>query len=279
MERFYSPYHRSIHALYALLCGEFPNPGPLGITLLNPRIDCDEWSTVFARAGVTSGFFHGGYFSFYDKTQFLSDRDYAELKDATAIGDDDTARSEWGVDDRETVRDALEWIDALSPDQRFAMVLVPITAHYPFEVPPDVERPFGTSRKIDRFLNAVHFLDIVFDELMTGLEKRGLMKDTVVLFTADHGESPYEPPRVSNVDRAAYEYDVRVPAVLFSDGMFPVPASSSRLASVADILPTMLDAAGSEDRPRQGQSILAGAAHLPRCGALELPPARVHRRL
>lgn len=259
MTRFYSPYHRSIHALFSLLCGEFPPPEALGITLLNPRIDCGEWSTAFARGGLKPGFLHGGFFSFYDKGQFLNDRDYVVLKDATEVGEaEHWERNGWGIDDRAMVESALAFIDSLAPDDRFALVLVPITAHYPFIVPADVPTPFGTHRKIDRFWNSVAFLDLVFDQLMTGLEQRGLLDDTLVLFTADHGESPQEPPRVTNVDRAAYEYDVRVPAVLFSSSMFPTPATSDRLVGIPDILPTMLDAAGVPDeRTRQGSSFLS----------------------
>ncbi len=258
LDRFYSPYHRSIHALYALLCGDFPNPEALGITLLNPRIDCGEWSTSFARAGVKPAFFHGGYFSFYDKAQFLSNRDYAVLEDAAMIGDTNTERSQWGIDDRLMVRRTLEWIDGLGPDERFAAVLVPISAHYPFDVPADIAKPFGDDRKIDRFRNAVSFIDVVFDELMTGLESRGLADETVVLFTADHGESPLEPPRFTNVDRAAYEYNVHVPAVLFGPQVFPKAEHNQRLISTPDILPTMLSLSGIEDsRPRQGHSFVA----------------------
>lgn len=260
MNRFYSPYHRSIHALYSLLCGELPTTNELGITLLNPRIDCDEFSTAFARNGFKPGLIHGGYFSFYDKSAFLNDRDYVILEDATALGSDKWARSPWGVDDRAMVERALAWIDSLKTDDRFALVLVPITAHYPFTVPADVATPFGTTRKIDRFWNSVYFLDIVFDQLMQGLEQRGLADDTLVLFTADHGESPLEPPRVTNVDRAAYEYDVHVPAVAFSSSMFPTPQSTDRLVAIPDILPTMLDAAGATDsRVRQGTSFLSDA--------------------
>jgi hypothetical protein len=258
LDRFYSPYHRSIHALYSLLCGELPTPYALGITALNPRIDCGEWSTSFARAGLKPAFVHGGYFSFYDKGQFLNDREYVLLEDAAALKGDQWMRNAWGIDDRAMVERALQWIDSLSPDDRFALVLVPITAHYPFAVPPDVKTPFGDGRKIDRYRSAIYFLDIVFDELMTGLEKRGLADDTLVLFTADHGESPHEPPRITNVDRAAYEYNVHVPAVMFSSSMFPTPQRTDRLGSIADILPTFLDAAGADDtRVRQGSSLFA----------------------
>lgn len=258
LDRFYSPYHRSIHALYSLLCGEYPTPNALGITALNPRIACDEWSTAFARAGMKPGFLHGGFFSFYDKGQFLNDRDYVVLEDAASFRDEHWLRTPWGIDDRAMVERALEWIDSLAPDDRFALVLVPITAHYPYTVPDDVKTPFGDSRKIDRYRGAIYFLDIVFDQLMTGLEQRGLLDDTLVLFTADHGESPHEPPRVTNVDRAAYEYNVHVPGVLFSTSMFPTPQHTERLASIADILPTMLDASGGSDvRERQGRSLLA----------------------
>ncbi len=273
LTRFYSPYHRSIQAIFSLLCGEFPTPNGMSISDLNPRIDCGEMSQVLAKNGVHAGLFHGGYFSYFDKTAFVADRGFERMVDAPTMQRQGPYRDDgqpweedgWGIDDRATVRALLQWIDevrAKSADARFAAVTIPITAHYPFAVPSDIERPFGDGRKLDRFWNAVHFLDIAFDELMAGLEQRGLLDDTLVIFLADHGESPLEPPRETNVDRAMYEHDVHVPMVLFHRGLFPTRQVSDRLASIPDLLPTILDVMDIPDpHQRQGTSFLAEDWH------------------
>jgi arylsulfatase A-like enzyme len=270
MTRFYSPFHKSIQAIFSLFCGDFPTPNGKSISELNPRIDCGEMSELMKKNGVHAGLFHGGYFSFYDKTAFLGDRGFEKMMDTADLRVHAPKRADgkpyeensWGIDDRATVRALLAWIDTLPKEDRFASVLIPITAHYPYKVPSDVEKPFGDNRKIDRFWDAVHFLDIVFDELMQGLEQRGLLDDTLVIFLADHGESPHEPPRETNVDRAMYEYDVRVPFLMFNRTLFPTAQKSDRLASIADILPTVLDAMNIADvRERQGRSFLADDWH------------------
>lgn len=269
MTRFYSPFHRSIQAIYSLFCGEFPTPNGVSISEINPRIDCGEFSQTLAPQGVHVGLFHGGYFSFYDKTAFLADRGFERMMDAPSLLGRGPQRpdgkpwesDQWGVDDRVTVAALLAWIDevrAKGEDARFAAVAIPITAHYPYSVPADVDEPFGQRRKLDRFWNAVHFLDIAFDELMTGLDERHLLDDTMVIFLADHGESPLEPARETNVDRAMYEHNVHVPMVIFDRQLFPKRQVSERLASIPDILPTVIDVMGLRDsRVRQGTSFLS----------------------
>jgi phosphoglycerol transferase MdoB-like AlkP superfamily enzyme len=63
------------------------------------------------------------------------------LRDAASLDDDSVWRHRWGVDDRATVSATLDWIDSLHGDRFFAFV-VPIAAHYPYEVPPDFPAAF-----------------------------------------------------------------------------------------------------------------------------------------
>lgn len=261
LTRYHATFHRSIAAIYSLVCSDWPPPDASNITEVNPRIDCGELSEVMASHGVKSAVFHGGPFGFYDKLALLGGRRYDRMLDAPAIaaGDRQWFTHAWGIDDRAAVAETLGWIDGLGKEQRFAALVIPIAAHYPFTLPPDVAQGSANSR-MDRFFAAVRYVDLVFDGLMKGLEQRGLLDETLVIFVADHGSPFSATTHAMRGARLAYENNLAVPAVLLSPKLFPQGARFGRPSSHVDLLPTMLDALGFAPDPRhRGQSLLDAA--------------------
>ncbi|WP_297471186.1 sulfatase [Thermococcus sp.] len=59
--------------------------------------------------------------------------------------------------------------------------------------------------KILLYDNIIRYVDWLFEELYNGLEKIGLLKDTILIFTADHGEEFWEHSKLE----AKYFYDPR----------------------------------------------------------------------
>ncbi|MBI1945125.1 MAG: sulfatase-like hydrolase/transferase [Deltaproteobacteria bacterium] len=279
LTRYHATFHKSIAAIYSLVCSDWPPPDASNITELNPRIDCGELSEVMASHGVKSAVFHGGPFGFYDKLALLGGRRYDTLLDAKAIavGNDQIFQHAWGIDDRAVVDETLRWIDGLDRDERFAAMVIPIAAHYPYSLPPDVPHATKNARS-ERFLSAVRYVDLVFDGLMQGLERRGLLDETLVMFVADHGAPFSAATHTARGARLAYEKNLSVPAVLFSPKLFPQGARFGRPASHLDLLPTMLDALGFAADPRhRGQSLLDAAVEPRRIyiGALSAPLMQV----
>lgn len=258
LTRHHAPYHKSISAIFSLMCADYPPPDGKNIVEFNPRIDCGEFSDVLAGHGLRTGLFHGGEFGFYDKLALLGMRSWDVQLDARHLSD--PARfeeNEWGIDDRAVVEAALEWIDSLDPGERFASVLIPITAHWPFWIPSDVAPAYPGISPKNRFLSAVRFSDQSFEMLMQGLEARGLAEETAVIFVADHGETVGERPRASAGTRLAYEPSLHTPGVILAPGMWPAGATTNRLTSHVDLLPTLLDLLGLPADPRhRGRSVL-----------------------
>jgi phosphoglycerol transferase MdoB-like AlkP superfamily enzyme len=259
LTRYYSTYHKSIAAIFSLVCADFPPPNGRNIVEINPRIDCGEMSTVLHNNGLRTGLFHGGDFGFYDKLMLLGMRHWDIMEDARAMSDPLVyEETEWGIDDRATVDHLLAWIDTLPPDERFGALLIPITAHWPYWIPSDVDPLLPPISSKNRFLNAVHFLDGAFERLMVGLEERDLVDDTAVIYLADHGETVGERPRATAGRRLAYQPSLHVPLAILAPGMWPGGSVSDRLASHADLLPTMLDLLGMPaDERHRGTSIIA----------------------
>lgn len=82
-------------------------------------------------------------------------------------------------------------------------------------------------------------------KLFAFLEQRGLMDNTVVLLTADHGENMTE-HGFYWCHQGTYEEVIAVPLVLWAPSVFPDAREPEALVQHADLLPTILELAGSE---------------------------------
>lgn len=265
-DRYYANWHASIQALFSIACSAFP-PIQGDIVRIKPRIDCGELSEVMRARGLVSGLFHGGTFAFYNKLALLGRRAYAIELDSEELAKTSRRQTtQWGIDDRAMVDATLHWIDSLPRGQRFAAVMIPITAHYPYWVPRDFRSPLkGRTGRADAFRRAVSFQDQVFEELLRGFEERGLYDDTLFAWLGDHGHAVFEPPRITPGVRGVYQANLHVPLVFINSKLFPPSLArkarvSHRVGSHPDLLPTMLDALGVPPDPRhQGQSLLSTA--------------------
>lgn len=76
------------------------------------------------------------------------------------------------------------------------------------------------------------------------LENEGILKDTIVIVTADHGEVLYEHDHYFGHDIMLYDPAIRVPLVVYGDGIFPEGAVVPASARLIDIAPTILDVLG-----------------------------------
>lgn len=111
----------------------------------------------------------------------------------------------------------------------------------------------------DRYDNSVRYADRGVGALVEGLRERGLLDDTLVVVTADHGETLMErDPVWFTHDPFLYEETLRVPLVVrFPGGRFAGRREAEALARGVDVLPTMLAVAGIDAPPAlQGRSLV-----------------------
>jgi arylsulfatase A-like enzyme len=104
----------------------------------------------------------------------------------------------------------------------------------------------------ERYLGAVRGVDDALNTLFKGLEKRGLLSETMILLTADHGDEFGEHGGRFH-GRTLYEEMVRVPLWLYHPHLPPqrITAPFSHL----HVAPTLLDLLGLPAEPRfEGES-------------------------
>jgi arylsulfatase A-like enzyme len=175
---------------------------------------------------------------------------------------------------------APHWVDVRNPDGSTAKLAVP--------EPKYANAPVGTCsgvRETDRTdkpayvrysnvsqaagqrmcesqLRAIMSADDQFDATLRLLADRGVLDDTIVVFSSDNGYMWGEHGRTEKF--VPYEPSIRVPLWIRWPGHLPAGVNTTRTVSYLDILPTLLEAAGFTPPPgspaMDGESLLRPSA-------------------
>ncbi len=92
----------------------------------------------------------------------------------------------------------------------------------------------------------IHLLDSEIARVLEGLRALGLEKDTLVILTADHGESLGEHGLYFNHGNTLYDELLRVPLIMRYPSRIPRNKVVSNQARLLDVIPTILDILGIE---------------------------------
>lgn len=102
----------------------------------------------------------------------------------------------------------------------------------------------------------ISHLDLEIGRIIDVLEENGLLEETILIFTADHGSMMGEHGWIEKWGHF-YEQVVRVPLLIHIPGLPSNGRVERSLVESIDILPTILDAAGLEIPPKaQGRSLM-----------------------
>ena len=152
------------------------------------------------------------------------------------------------------------------PEAPFCLVVSHNPPHMPFNrVPAEYRRAYSTlgperllnrgnvslhrqgalaAEAVEGYFAAITGIDEQFGRLLACLEEQGLADDTIVIFTADHGEMMGSHGRIGK--GVWYEESVRIPFLLRWPGRIE-PGQDDLLMGGADVHPTLLGLAGLAD--------------------------------
>jgi arylsulfatase A-like enzyme/Flp pilus assembly protein TadD len=161
-----------------------------------------------------------------------------------------------GVPERtgdEVLEEATRWIDEGDPERFFAFLHF-YDPHRPYD-PPEAFEP-GTQDPNARYRGEILYVDSLVGKLLAFLEERDLLDSTVVVVTADHGESLGEHGEETH-GFFLYESTLRVPLLIRGPSL-PRGERIASLARTIDVAPTALEALGVEPPPGfEGVSFLS----------------------
>ncbi len=103
----------------------------------------------------------------------------------------------------------------------------------------------------------VAFSDKQIGRLLDELSSRGLLKNTIIVITSDHGEILYEHEYYFGHDIALYDQCLWIPLIILGPGILSQPKRIPDVVESIDIMPTLLDLVGIE-KPKEieGRSLL-----------------------
>jgi arylsulfatase A-like enzyme len=253
-------------------------------------LDIETLPERFRRHGFrTAGHTEGGYVC----EDLGFDRGFDEFKARHVQADTDIEL---------TLRRGLDFLRGLGEDERFFLFLHTYAVHDPYEPPEHYHSLFEQRSDVDEhpdsdggFLRDVNmgrhtispktlahyramydatirYLDDMLEDFFAELENLGLLEDTTIVLTSDHGEEFMEHGKLAHSQ--VYAETLRVPLVILHPDQRPgmrVPD----LARSIDIAPTLYDLARIPlPEPISGRSLVPLMK-----GDAALPPVQVHAEM
>jgi arylsulfatase A-like enzyme len=94
------------------------------------------------------------------------------------------------------------------------------------------------------YMGSVTLIDDMVGRIVSALEEKGVMDNTLIVFTTDHGEMMFERGRLGKGN--FFEPIIRVPLIVVPPGGSAAPRQIDGLVETFDIAPTVLDYAMAE---------------------------------
>jgi arylsulfatase A-like enzyme len=151
--------------------------------------------------------------------------------------------------------DVLDW-QATRGDRPFFAFVNFFDAHEDYRPPDQLRTRFADEPKgRDLYDAEVFFIDQQLGRLLKQLEQRGVLRNTLVVITADHGEH-FGEHRLTGHGNSLYEQLIAVPLILRFDGRIPKGRRTPDVVSLRDLAATILDVTGvSPPSPMPGRSL------------------------
>jgi len=190
----------------------------------------------FQKAGYETGAFVAAYVL---HSHWGLDRGFDLYNDDGVHGVDDLGSGS-KIERRgdEVVMAALPWLLQERDSPFFSWVHL-YDPHAPYDAPD----PWGTRFANEPYDGEVSFTDSVVGNLLEGLENAGLLENTIVVVTADHGEDLQDHGELGH-GLFVYDTTVRVPLLLRLPDLTAAGMVIDEQVRLLDIAPTLLELTG-----------------------------------
>jgi arylsulfatase A-like enzyme len=109
---------------------------------------------------------------------------------------------------------------------------------------------------LDVYDGATRYVDDSVRRLLSQLSERGMMQNTIVVFTSDHGQE-FGDHGLYGHGRSLYRQVIQVPLIIWKPGLVPASVRVPTPVSTTDIPATILDLAGASEN-RADKQLLPG---------------------
>jgi membrane-anchored protein YejM (alkaline phosphatase superfamily) len=186
--------------------------------------------------------------------------------------EDEVSRAGTAIRDRIITEKFLRFLRNRKSNKPFFAFLFYDSTHQPYDYPPAFRKftpsiegninyfkdlgPESATPLRNRYKNAVCYLDSLIGEVLSSLSAEGLLRNTIVAVTGDHGEEFYENGFFGHTSSFS-DYQLKTVFVLHAPGQ--KAGVVTRITSHLDFVPTVMEALGCVSPPEvyaQGTSLL-----------------------
>ncbi|WP_130888656.1 LTA synthase family protein [Pseudomonas sp. Sample_21] len=181
--------HQTIRGLYAMLCGDYDklnNGTPKGVEMLTLNERNQACLPAQLREhGFSTHYLQGAGLRFMAKDKIMPHIGFDATHGLEWFSNSNYLEFPWGKDDKAFFEGALDYVGQLKKQkQPWMLTLLTVGTHQPYSAPEDYLQRYETPKQA-----AVGYLDDALDQFLAGLERQGVLKDTLVVITSDesHG--------------------------------------------------------------------------------------------
>ncbi|MEJ7587801.1 MAG: sulfatase-like hydrolase/transferase, partial [Ferruginibacter sp.] len=232
-------------SMVSLLCSVYPYLSYKSITAQRPAIGWASLSSELSKDGYRTSFFNSGDNRFQGAENFLQHRGMDEIQDfrqntcqAKIFSD-----SRYPNENLEGINDAclpVKFFDWMKNDftTPFFSMMWTYQTHYPYYLAERRINFHSNNESQEKYLNALHDADNTLRLLVEGLEKRNLLKSTLVVVVGDHGEAFGRHGQTSHAG-GIYEENLHIPLILINPELFQ-GEHMPQVGGISDVAPTIL---------------------------------------
>jgi len=215
----------------------------------------------FTRLGFNTGLFSAGHLNFGNINHILKQSDYDHYFHFGIASDEfqkQTKLNSWGGDEDAFREKMQQWINQQDKNTPFFAHLLTSSTHHPYSVPKGYQGPFKGDDKKSKYYNSLHYTDMVIGRLIEDLKKQGLLENTTIAITGDHGQA-FGERHSGNMTHKNYLYEENIKdfVILLDSKNIEKNITVARNGKMADILPTLVGLHSKDQLDVLGQDLLS----------------------
>lgn len=181
--------HQTIRGLYAMLCGDYDkldNGTPKGVEMLTQSERNKACLPAqLHKNGFATHYLQGAGLRFMAKDKIMPHIGFDATHGLEWFSNSNYLEFPWGKDDKAFFEGALDYVGQLKKQKKpWMLTLLTVGTHQPYSAPEDYLERYDTPKQA-----AVGYLDDALGQFLRGLERQGILKDTLLVITSDesHG--------------------------------------------------------------------------------------------
>lgn len=181
--------HQTIRGLYTMLCGDYDkldNGTPKGVEMLTQNERNQACLPAQLRKnGFATHYLQGAGLRFMAKDKIMPHIGFDATHGLEWFTNNNYLEFPWGKDDKAFFEGALDYVGQLKKQKKpWMLTLLTVGTHQPYSALENYLQRHDTPKQA-----AVGYLDDALGQFLSGLERQGILKDTLVVITSDesHG--------------------------------------------------------------------------------------------